>query len=57
MRRPRRRCWRRWPEILVDLLNDPDERVAEAAAANPSLPRPVMEDLLAGRPPSLPSVE
>lgn len=35
--------------VLVDLLNDPDELVAEAAAANPSLPRSVMEHLLAGR--------
>jgi hypothetical protein len=32
---------------IVQLLDDPDGRVAEAAAANPSLARPVMETLLA----------
>ncbi|WP_203904035.1 hypothetical protein [Virgisporangium aliadipatigenens] len=32
---------------IIKLLDDPDERVAEAAAANPSLPRPAMETLLA----------
>jgi hypothetical protein len=31
---------------IVELLDDADERVAESAAANASLPRPVMERLL-----------
>lgn len=35
--------------VLVQLVNDPDERVAEAAAANPSLPRQTMEYLLTGQ--------
>ncbi len=36
-------------DVLAELVDDPDERVAEAAAANPSLPRQAMEKLLAGR--------
>lgn len=31
---------------ITALLEDPDYRVAEAAAANPSLPRPAMLTLL-----------
>ncbi len=31
---------------VAELLDDPDERVAEAAASNPSLPRPAMQILL-----------
>ncbi|MGW7428449.1 hypothetical protein ACWGIN_02765 [Streptomyces sp. NPDC054861] len=34
------------PRTLVELLTDPDERVAEAAAANPSLPAVVREGLV-----------
>ncbi|MFD7862081.1 hypothetical protein [Streptomyces sp. NPDC059783] len=30
------------PSVVTGLLDDPDEAVAEKAAANPSLPRPVM---------------
>ncbi|MFM9452661.1 hypothetical protein [Streptomyces europaeiscabiei] len=33
------------PEVITDLLTDPHAQVAEAAAANPSLPRAVMEKL------------
>ncbi|MEV0729347.1 hypothetical protein [Polymorphospora sp. NPDC050346] len=33
---------------VVELLADPDPDVVEAAAANPSLPRPAMESLLSG---------
>ncbi|UUU20768.1 hypothetical protein [Streptomyces sp. DSM 40750] len=39
------------PQVVVDLLTDTDEQVAEAAAANPSLPLTAMRELLA-RPPS-----
>ncbi|MFD8735330.1 hypothetical protein ACFV06_10430 [Streptomyces sp. NPDC059618] len=35
------------PRVIVQLLSDPEPRVAGAAAANPSLPRTVMEDLVA----------
>ncbi|MGW6688254.1 hypothetical protein [Streptomyces sp. NPDC054961] len=35
------------PPVLVDLLTHPSPDVAESAAANPSLPRAVMEELLA----------
>jgi hypothetical protein len=34
------------PHLVVELLNHADEAVSEAAAANPSLPRPVMETLV-----------
>ena len=34
--------------VIVELLDDADQRVAEAAAANPSLPPAVMSDLLPG---------
>ncbi|WP_398683813.1 hypothetical protein [Streptomyces akebiae] len=37
------------PTVVVELLSDPADPVAEAAAANPSLPLAVMEEL-AGRP-------
>jgi hypothetical protein len=35
------------PNIITDLLDDPDLLVAEAAAANPALPPKIMEALLA----------
>lgn len=35
--------------VLAELVDDPDEGVAEAAAANPSLPRHAMEHLLSGQ--------
>lgn len=35
---------------ITQLLHDPDERVVEAAAANPSLPRPAMECLINAEP-------
>jgi hypothetical protein len=40
------------PHLVVELLNDEEAHVAEAAAANPSLPRSVMEALAheSGRP-------
>ncbi|WP_109005167.1 hypothetical protein [Streptomyces rishiriensis] len=34
------------PPVVVDLLDDPDPRVVEAAAANPSLPLAVIEELI-----------
>ncbi|MFE7842336.1 hypothetical protein ACFU53_41640 [Streptomyces sp. NPDC057474] len=36
------------PEVITDLLTDTDRQVAEAAAANPSLPLAVMEELTRG---------
>ncbi|UUU37290.1 hypothetical protein JIX56_37865 [Streptomyces sp. CA-210063] len=39
------------PQLVVDLLADTDEQVAEAAAANPSLPLTAMTELLR-RPPA-----
>ncbi|MFG2577610.1 hypothetical protein [Streptomyces sp. NPDC048481] len=36
------------PAVVVELLDDPDPSVAEAAAANPSLPRAAVEGLLFG---------
>ncbi|MFJ3639320.1 hypothetical protein ACIPRD_06175 [Streptomyces sp. NPDC090108] len=38
------------PRVLIGLLSDEDAEVARAAAANPSLPRAVMEDLVASAP-------
>jgi len=38
------------PAAITQLLHDPDERVVEAAAANPSLPRPAMEYLISAEP-------
>ncbi|MFD9357073.1 hypothetical protein [Streptomyces sp. NPDC060031] len=37
------------PSVLVGLLTGEDHAAAEAAAANPALPRPVMEELIAPR--------
>jgi hypothetical protein len=34
------------PQVIAELLTDPDWRVVEAAAANPSLPLAVMSDLV-----------
>lgn len=34
------------PHVITELLTDPDGQVAEAAAANPSLPLAVMSDLV-----------
>lgn len=34
------------PQVIVDLLADPDPRVGEAAAANPSLPAAVMKGIV-----------
>ncbi|WP_285564029.1 hypothetical protein [Streptomyces sp. RTGN2] len=34
------------PQVIVELLGDPDPQVAEAAAGNPSLPPPAMAELV-----------